>query len=308
MRTPLHIASTKDETCEIVKLLLQHPNVWANATAYYWMTPLHVAARFACPKVVELLINDRRVEVDATTRVGLTALHLVAEGDENPDRDLGSRRPQEDRYKVVQMLLQAERTLRSSVVGCHLNRSDDFKRFPIHYGVECNSVEVVEELLKWDDIDINAQDIHGLAPLHVATRSKADNREAIVRLLLCVQNIDINMGSGMPSTNQKPPELLMPSNWKNEFLPFRPMEQEGSTNLTALHFAARMGSLKIVDLLFREPGIKINVQDDESCTPLHIAAQAGHVNVVERFLEQDPCLIDLTAQNSNSFTTFGSCN
>jgi ankyrin repeat protein len=163
-------------------------------------------------------------------------------------------------------------------------------------------VEVVEELLKWDDIDINAQDIHGLTPLHLATQSKADNREPIVKLLLHVENIDINMGSGMPSTNQKLPERRMPSNWQNEFLSLQPMEQEGSTNLTALHFAARMGSLEIVDLLFREPGMKINVQDDEGCTPLHIAAQAGHVNVVERYLGQDPCLIDLTSQNSNSFT------
>jgi len=300
---PLHIASTKDETCEIVKLLLQHPKILVNATASrYEITPLHVAARFACPKVVELLVNDPRVKVDAKTEGGLTALHLVAEGDENPDSDLGSRRLQEDRCKVVQMLLQAERTLRSSDVGCHLNRIDDFKRFPIHYGVECNSVEVVEELLKWDDIDINAQDIHGLTPLHLAARSKADNRDAIVKLLLHVENIDINMGSGMPSTNQKRLEDKMPSKWNNTFLPFRPMEQERRSNLTALHFAARTGSLEFVDLLFREPRIKINVQDDEGCTPLHIAAEAGHVNVVERFLGQDPCLIDLTSQNSNSFT------
>jgi len=301
-RTPLHIASTKDETCEIVKLLLQHPKIHVNATAWHDITPLHVAARFACPKVVELLIKDPGVKVDAKTKFGFTALHLVAEGDENPDRDLGSTRPQEDRCKVVQMLLQAQRTLRPSDGGCHLNRSDDFKRFPIHYGVECNSVEVVEELLKWDDIDINAQDIHGLTPLHLATRSKADNREAIVKLLLHVKNIDINMGSGVPSTNQKLLEWRMPSNWDRKFLPFQRMEQEGRTNFTALHFAARMGSREIVDLLFREPGIKINVQDDEGCTPLHIAAEAGHVNVVERFLGQDPCLIDLTSQNSNSFT------
>jgi len=98
------------------------------------MTPLHVAARFACPKVVELLIKNTRVKVDATTDVGLTVLHLVAEGGENPDRDLGSRRAQEDRCKVVQMLLQAERTLRSSNVGCRLNRRDDLKRFPITTG------------------------------------------------------------------------------------------------------------------------------------------------------------------------------
>ncbi|CAK9258268.1 unnamed protein product, partial [Sphagnum jensenii] len=308
-------------------MLLQHPNVRVNDTAWYKITPLHVAARFACPKVVELLINDPRVKVDATTDLGFTALHLVAEGDENPDRDLGSRRPQEDRCKVVHMLLQAQRTLRSSDVGCHLNRSDDFKRFPIHYGVECDSVEVVEELLKWDDIDINAQDIHGLTPLHLAIQSKADNREAIVKLLLHVENIDINMGSGMPSTNQKLREWEMPSNWRSEYLPFRPMEQEGSTNLTALHFAARTGSPEIVDLLFREPGIKINVQDDdgeegnvdevkvvvdhvksylkeennEKNTPLHLAAEGGHAEVVQLLLERCSTL-DLEVKNAHGNT------
>jgi ankyrin repeat protein len=98
------------------------------------------------------------------------------------------------------------------------------------------------------------------------------------------------MGSGMPSTNQKQPEWKMASNWNSEFIPFRPMEQERSSNLTALHFAARTGSPELVDLFFRELGMKINVQDDDGCTPLHIAAQAGHVNIVERFLGQDPAL------------------
>jgi ankyrin repeat protein len=66
-RAPLHIASYKDEKCEIVKLLLQHPSTHVNAHTHSGMTPFHVAARFACPKVVQLLLNDTRVKVDAKT-------------------------------------------------------------------------------------------------------------------------------------------------------------------------------------------------------------------------------------------------
>ncbi len=281
-RTPLHVASCDDARLELVKLLLQNSNTKVNATASFYMTPLHMAARFACPKVVELLLEDARLRIDAKTVDGFTALHLVAEGHVESS-DIQSR-PHEDRCKVVRMLLEAEKQRRLSGVDCHLDERDVLHRFPIHYGVECNSVEVVEELLEWEVPQINAQDIFGLTPLHLALRSKADNREAIVALLLNVQSIDVRIRSVTPSSNEQH-DLKMSGFWSTVFLPFRPLEQESSDNLTALHFAARMGSAQIVRSLLQMPGIEVNVQDDRSFTPLDLAIEKGHVEVVELLLE-----------------------
>jgi ankyrin repeat protein len=183
------------------------------------------------------------------------------------------------------MLLEAEKQRRLSGVNCHLDERDVLHRFPIHYGVECNSVEVVEELLKWEVAQINAQDIFGLTSLHLALRSKADNREAMVALLLNVQNIDVRLRSVTPSSNERHDLQMSGLLWSTPFLPFRPVEQESSNNLTALHFAARMGSAQIVSSLLQMPGMEVNVQDDRSFIPLDLAIEKGHVEVVELLLE-----------------------
>ncbi|CAK9266134.1 unnamed protein product [Sphagnum jensenii] len=311
-RTPLHVASCKDERSDFVKLLLQQPRIDVNATALRESTPLHMAARFTCPKVVELLLNDPRVVIDAKTVDGLTALHLVAEGREDLDSNPQIIRSQEDRCNVVRMLLEAEKKRRSSNVHCHLNQSDVLKRFPIHYGVECDSAEVVKELLKWTDTEINAQDIYGLTPLHLATRSKANNREAIVALLLDVHDIDINIKSVMSSPNEEPEFRMARNVDSNVFLPFlpvQPLQQDGisSNHIHALHFAAQRGLAQIVDSFLQRPEITINVQDDKGFTPLHLAAQQGHVGVVERLLQlkgpSQLALVDGAASTSVHLTS-----
>ncbi|CAM6061555.1 unnamed protein product [Sphagnum tenellum] len=290
-RTPLHRASCKDERSDFVELLLQQPRIDVNATTdVHELTPLHVAARFTCPKVVELLLNDPRVVIDAKTVDGLTALHLVAEGREDLDSNPQIIRSQEDRCNVVRMLLEAEKQRRSSNVDCHLNQSDVLQRFPIHYGVEGDSAEVVKELLKWTDTAINAPDIYGFTPLHLAIRSKANNREAIVALLLDVHSININIKWVMSSPNEKPKFWMARNFGSDEFLPFlpvQPLQRDGisSSHIHALHFAAQRGLAQIVDSFLQRSEITINVQDDKGFTPLHLAAQKGHVGVAERLLQ-----------------------
>jgi hypothetical protein len=172
-----------------------------NRAANFGFTPLHTAARFACPEVLELLLADSRVIIDAETVDGFTALHLVAEGGENYHPHAGGVRPWQDRCQVVRMLLEAERQQRARNLPCNLNTEDVLKRFPIHYGVESDSVNVMKELLKWKDAHINALDLYGFAPLHLAVRSTANHRTDKVEALLRVQNIDVNIASVRSSSD-----------------------------------------------------------------------------------------------------------
>ncbi|KAH8957865.1 hypothetical protein BDL97_07G113600 [Sphagnum fallax] len=304
-RTPLHVASWKDKRFECVRLLLDRSDIEVNTAAKFDFTPLHAAARFACPKVLELLLADSRVIIDAKTVDGFTALHLVAEGGENNHPHAGGVRPWQDRCQVVRMLLEAEQQQRARNLPCNLNKEDVLKRFPIHYGVECGSVNVMKELLKWEDANINALDLYGLAPLHLAVRSTANHRTVVVESLLQVQNIDVNIASARPSSDVQPLRMA----GKNEgglnlYFPFRPLEapQESSTHLTPLHFAAKMGSRRIVDLLLQWPMIELNVQDSRDYTPLHFAAQDGHVEVVQRFLQEGPSRVNLDARDNEGLT------
>ncbi|CAM6032400.1 unnamed protein product [Sphagnum compactum] len=160
-RTPLHVASWKDKRFECVRLLLDRSNIDVNIAAKFGFTPLHAAARFACPKVLELLLADSRVTIDAKTVDGFTALHLVAEGGQNNHPHAGGVRPWQDRCQVVRMLLEAEQQQRARNLPCNLNKEDVLKRFPIHYGVECDSVNVMKELLKdYTPLHFAAQDGH----------------------------------------------------------------------------------------------------------------------------------------------------
>jgi ankyrin repeat protein len=90
----------------------------------------------------------------------------------------------------------------------------------------------------------------------------------------------------------------------NLFFPFQPLEapQETSTHLTPLHFAAKMGSRRIVDLLLQWPTIELNVQDSRDYTPLHFAAQDGHVEVVQRFLIEGPGRVNFEARDNEGLT------
>ncbi len=304
-RTPLHVASWKDKRFKCVRLLLGRSDIAVNSAARFGFTALHAAARFACPKVLELLLADSRVTIDAKTVDGFTALHLVAEGGENHHRDAGGVRPWQDRCQVVRMLLEAERQRRARNLPCNLNKEDVLKRFPIHYGVECDSVNVMKELLNWEDANINALDLYGFAPLHLAVRSTANHGTVVVEALLQVQNIDVNIASARSSSDVQPLQMA----GKNEaglnlFFPFQPLEapQESSTHLTPLHFAAKMGSRRIVDLLLQWPMIELNVQDSRGYTPLHFAAQDGHVEVVQRFLQEGPDQVNFEARDNEGLT------
>lgn len=59
---------------------------------------------------------------------------------------------------------------------------------------------------------------------------------------------------------------------------------QDAINMTALHWAARYGHSRIVELLLDYPGIAVNSRNRKGQTPLHIAAAFGHVEVVALLL------------------------
>jgi ankyrin repeat protein len=203
------------------------------------------------------------------------------------------------------MLLEAEQQQRARNLPCNLNKEDVLKRFPIHYAVECDSVDVMKELLNWEDAHINALDLYGFAPLHLALRSAANHRTVVVEALLQVQNIDVNIASVTSSSAVQPLKMAGKNDdGLNLFFPFQPLEapQEISTHLTPLHFAAKKGSRTTVDLLLQWPMIDLNVQDSRDYTPLHFAAQDGHVEVVQRFLTEAPGRVNFEARDNEGLT------
>lgn len=130
----------------------------------------------------------------------------------------------------------------------------------LHLAAYYGHVAVLELLLSRSDIDVNANNEHGLTPLHVAAHQ---GHSRIVTSLLNSQSCDIDAAD--------------------------------FHGLTALHHAAARGHATIIDILWPKclscvwniekqnsifRGCKIDAADVMGWTALHYAAHAGHVDAV----------------------------
>ncbi|XP_072034493.1 transient receptor potential cation channel subfamily A member 1-like [Amphiura filiformis] len=65
------------------------------------------------------------------------------------------------------------------------------------------------------------------------------------------------------------------------------LEWKDRREQTALHYAAEVGNVKVLNLLI-ENGVNLVVRDGEEKTPLHIASQNGHLECVDALLQACP--------------------
>jgi ankyrin repeat protein len=65
-----------------------------------------------------------------------------------------------------------------------------------------------------------------------------------------------------------------------------------NNNCNALYYACRNGQSDVVELLFKEH-CNVNLKDKCMKTPLFIACEEGHVDIVKMFINQDNCMIDV---------------
>ena len=72
-------------------------------------------------------------------------------------------------------------------------------------------------------------------------------------------------------------------------------------NYTPLHYAAEYGHLSIVEYLVNQKA-DINAKDENDHTPLHFAAENGHLSVVEYLINQK---VDINAKNKIGETPLG---
>lgn len=133
-----------------------------------------------------------------------------------------------------------------------INQRDILEWTPLHYaGFNPKSesrdytiLSVVQNIID-SRADVNAQDVHGLTPLHLACRGLDDNR--VIRELLR-SGADANM---------------------------RDMDER-----TPLHHAAEQGNKQAVQPLI-EAGASVNLIDGLGHTPLHWAVYKGHPGLID---------------------------
>ncbi|KAL3075605.1 hypothetical protein niasHT_034972 [Heterodera trifolii] len=225
-------------------------------------TPLLLAVRAGLLDIVDLMI-ERGADLYATTKDRLTAAHICARW--------GS---EEMMQKLLALKVDISRT------------AGPLGRLPIHMCCERTSargVPVAQQLLHTAPGTRMQADKRGALPLHVALRTA---NLAMVQLLLQrdgdkqirVQDADGNTALHLCKNN--------------DFL--RAITDYGGTDCvnvpnifgrTPLHEVAKLGDEKMLKIMWKM-NADANIRDKEDKTPLHVAAERGHTQVVETLIDK----------------------
>ena len=161
-------------------------------------------------------------------------------------------------FEAIQFLLN------KSADNTILNNSQDAA---LHIAVRSGNVDLVNVFLQHESVDLIVAGYRKRTPLHIAAEHDLVDVVDAFNNAICVVK-----------------------QWK-EKASFRLCAAD-SDNLTPIHFAARCGSAKVLRYMIShctEHGYPIEAVlkfiDEEQSTPLHVAIDSGHLNVVKVLLE-----------------------
>ncbi|KAK2716435.1 hypothetical protein QYM36_010851 [Artemia franciscana] len=265
---------------------------------------IHTAAKLGHVAVVQTLIQ-RGEQVDTTTNDNYTALHIAVEGGkalvvetllgygahvhikagselETPLHVAARTHDGGDRCAV--MLLKS---------GADPNVKNAFGLTPLHVAAKYGNLETVKLLLD-DGADPTVQDSLGETPLHHA----AENSHLLIVTQLCT-HATILGHSNLINMQSSSGETVLHSaakNSKSDVNLIMVLLKNGanaalfthSENETVLHYCAKAGHAKMMEVIFSEGNNfqqVINIQDRCGRSPLLLAAKYGHTRVMDLLLK-----------------------
>ena len=269
---------------ELVKTLLNVPGCNINEFNSDEETPLHVACRSDF-EVFKLLTADRRCDVNAKNKNGVTALHItIASGQFEKynllitNEDCNPNIVCSDGNAPLHMMIEKDCGRSLSILlehsKCNPNMRNNEGNSALHLAVRRHSLACVTCLLQHDRVDPNIQNEIGNTPLHEAAITETPIE--IMKSLICHKTINPNM--------------------KNN---------EGNS---ALHLAVRKHSSANATCLLQHDKINPNIQNEtgksilnhesidlsiqnvQGNTPLHEAiTEAAPVDLVEVLTLHSSC-------------------
>ncbi|CAD6584844.1 MAG: hypothetical protein ASARMPREDX12_001771 [Alectoria sarmentosa] len=277
-RTALSHAALKGHET-ITGLILGRDDVIADSQDGNHQTPLSRAAEEGHEIIVKLLVDRDDVEVDSRDELGRTPLSwtavyghetivklllnqgAVADWQDEDDRTPLSHAAAEGHERVVKLLLERDDVVADSrdindrtplsYAAEKGHKRDALHRTPLSYAAEEGHEEVVELLLKRDDVVADSRDVNDRTPLSYAAKN---GYERVVKLLL--ERDDVVADS---------------------------RDRDGRTPLSR---AAEWGNEGVVKLLLERDDVAADSRDVKNRTPLSYAAEERYEKVVKLLEEK----------------------
>ncbi|XP_048004376.1 transient receptor potential cation channel subfamily A member 1 [Leguminivora glycinivorella] len=282
LSTPVHLACAQG-ALEIVKLMftMQPKEKLACLTScdVQRMTPLHCAAMFDHPDIVDYLVQEgsdinpldkerRSPLLLAASRAGWRTVHtLIRLGADIRLKDINSR-------NVLHLVVMNGGRLEDFAANCKdrcekslaelLNEKDMTGCSPLHYASREGHIRSLENLIRLGAC-INLKNNNNESPLHFAARYG--------RYHTACQLLDSDKGT------------------------FIINESDGE-GLTPLHIASREGHTRVVQLLLNR-GALLH-RDHNGRNPLHLAAMSGYTQTIELLRSVHSHLLDQVDKDGNT--------
>lgn len=220
------------------------------------LTELHVSALKKDVGQVRKIIQEEKIDVDATDNLGNSALHIASGS--------GS-------VEVCRLLIS---------LGAKMDLRNRNGLTPFHLSIRHNQFEAFILFIE-SRADVHVGNVDGITPLHMA--AKYGRKEFMIQLLSYVQNVNppdiwgqTPLHYSVLQKDAESAELLLHKGAKME---------KDNTGMTPLLSAASVGATKSVQVLLKF-GASLHDTSRSGKTALHLASQKGHYQTLECLLRQ----------------------
>ena len=256
-RSCLHVAAERGHL-KICRALLQNYDFDVYARDDSGLSVLHLAAWGGDLELFEYLVENGS-DIFSKIKDGGSCLHLAAENGQ---------------FKICKALLQK--------YNFDIHATDDSSWTALHSAAWSGDLELLQYLIE-NGSDIFSETNDGRSCLHLAAKR---GHLKICRALLQNYNLD------MYARDDSGLCVLHHAAWSGDLELFQYLIEKGSdifiktkNNSSCLHFAAKVGSLKICRAVLQNYNFDINARDDDGFTVLHSAAWSGDSELLQYLIE-----------------------